>query len=230
MRSTVTLYDGPAWVDIENESTVPVDVAFPFAINGRRVIWDVPAGRDAAEPPVERLVHLRWVAVEDGARVALFRSLDAPYVSAPNPSTLVSNAPAGVTRYRLRLTETGDPAWRFGWNAEPFLTAPVPGTRGGALPTAGALLEIEQAGVAVLALKPADVGDGVIVYVQDLSGFTRTVAVRPGVLTFDIAWRVDFVERELGPATPDRDGGVLVPVSPHGVAAVRLGGVRVRGT
>ncbi len=229
MRSTVTLYDGPSWVDIENESTAPADVAFPFAIAARRVAWDIPAGRDAAEPPVERLVHLRWIALEEGARTALFRSLDAPYVSVPDGSSLVSTAPAGATRYRFRVAETGDPAWRFGWNAEPFVTAPVARGGSGGLPTAGALLEVEQAGVAVLAMKPADLGDGAIVYLQELTGLARTVAVRPGVLTFDGAWRVDFVERDLGPAATDREGGVLVPVPAYGVAAVRLVGVRLRG-
>jgi hypothetical protein len=230
MRSTVTLYDGPAWVDVENVAPVSVDVAFPFAIAARQVTWDIPAGRDLAEPPVERLVHLRWIALEDGARAALFRSLDAPYVAVPDASTLVSTAPTGATRYRFRVTETGDPAWRFGWNAEPFLTAPVPGGRRGGLPTAGALLEVEQTGVAVLAMKPADLGDGVIVYLQELTGLARTVAVRPGVLTFDAAWHVDFVERDLGRAPADGDGGVLLPVSAYGVVAVRLVGVRLRGT
>ena len=91
------------------------------------------------------------------------------------------------------------------------------------------MLDVADPTVAVLAIRPAEDGVGVMVFLQELGGPTREVAVRPGLLAFDAAVLTDLAERDVRPATDAAGGGVLVPLESLGYAAVRLLGVRLGG-
>jgi hypothetical protein len=110
------------------------------------------------------------------------------------------------------------------------LTAVV--TSGGgdrSLPTFGRLLDVGDPTVAILAIRPADDGVGVMVWLQELGGPSRDIAVRPGVLAFDGALLTDLAERDRREAAPAPGGGILVPIEASGWAGVRLFGVRLGG-
>jgi hypothetical protein len=92
----------------------------------------------------------------------------------------------------------------------------------GRLPRHDALLYVDQPGVAIIGIKPADDGNGVVVYVQELMGSSRYVSLGTGLLTFGAARIVDFIERDTGQEAHPVPKGVLVPLAAWGVAAVRL--------
>ena len=235
VRSTVTVYDDLPWIDIENESapvgTSPMQYLFGFDAPEPHLMWEVPAGHEEATAPLRRVAHLRWVSLESQQGSVLFRGHDAPFVSVLDDGTLVSYGPRGRARYRLAVSS--DPvsaatATRFGWGAEPFVTVRVDGGGSRRLPRYGGLVSVDQPGVAVLDVKRAWNGDGVIVFLQELMGSGRFVSLGSGLLSFEAAAAVDMLERETGEEATLVPGGVLSYLPPWGVTALRLTGLGLR--
>lgn len=234
VRTTVTLYDALPWVDITNDAAAvgerAMEYLFAFDLPEPRASWEVPAGHEQSAAPVYYVAHLRWLAVSSGRGSAMLRGLDAPFVSVMRDGTVLAHGPRGRARYRVAVSpEPADPtlAARFGWGAEPLLAARVDRQPAGRLPRHGPLIVVDQPGMAIVGLKPADDGNGTIVYVQELLGMSRFVTLGAGVLRFASGRRVDFLERDLGEVTPVPDG-VAFDISAWGVAAVRLLDVSVR--
>ncbi len=232
-RTTVTLYDALPWVDIENIAAVaPVQYRFAFAAPEPKVRWEIPAGYEEAVAPIERFAHLRWLSLEAGSDAVLFRGLDSPYLTAWSDGTIQSHAGPGRARFRLETDIAPVPVMtcaRFGWGTEPFEVVPVAENPQGRLPRFGRLLMLDQPSAAIVGLKWADDGDGVIVYVQELSGTTSFLSLGYGLLAFDGARQVDFLERDfLGEVTEVPDGVAFQP-RPWGTTALRLVGVRLNG-
>ncbi len=234
LRTTVTLYGALPWIDVTNDAVAvgerAMEYLFAFDLPDARASWEVPAGHEESIAPVYRVAHLRWLAVTSRRGAALFRGLDAPFVSVMRDGTVLAHGPRGRARYRISVTS--DPveptlAARFGWGAEPLITAPVERQPRGGLPRHGALIVVDQPGVAIVGLKPADDGRGVIVYVQELLGASRFVSLGGGVLSFGSGRKVDFLERDLE-ETSTVPGGVAFGISAWGVAAVRLLDVTLR--
>jgi len=107
------------------------------------------------------------------------------------------------------------------------LTARVEPSNTGLLPTFGNIFDIDRVGIAVLGIMTPYDHDGVIVYLQELLGVERQVSVRPGVVRFDTARLVDYLERDKGEPLGLADAGVMVPVRGRGVTAVRLSGLEL---
>jgi hypothetical protein len=235
-RSTVTAYDALPWVDVENHVGIqPRDALqyrFEFVAPDAQVRWEVPAGHRESAAPVEHAVHLRWLAMRSGLDTVLFRGLDTPYVSVRAGGTIVSFAPAGRARFRFRAAsfpaDVVDCA-RFGWGAEPFVAVPVAENARGTLPRFGKLLILDQPEAAIIGLKPADDGNGLIVYVQSLIGQSSFLSLGPGLLTFDGGRKVDFLERDLEGQITSVPDGVAFQSPGWGVTALRLLNVRLSG-
>ena len=230
--TTVTVYDSMPWLDIENRAqgagSQAMEYHFAFALRKPRVIWEIPAGSEKSAAPLHRIEHLRWIQLSDDNTHVLFRGMTAPIVSVTREGILTSYAPHGLSRYRLSLASAFSPAdtpWVFGWEAEPFVTARVFENGAGTLPTYGSLFSVDQVGAAVLGLKPADDDRGVILYIQELLGVDREIAVGNGILSFASIRTVDFLERDLADLSPPTAGMARVPVPANGVVAVRLLGV-----
>lgn len=238
LHTTYTAFESLPWLDIQNRfdpigTPGPIAYRFGFADPDARISWDVPAGWRRGQPPLGLLTHLRWLGVSAAGWTMLFRGYDAPAISVESSGTLVSHAAPGVSRYRLRFDDATDSwaeAWRFGWETEPFVTAAVAGPSGGSLPTAASWLAIDQSDVALLGVKRADDADGAILYLHELSGTPRTVSLQPGLLRFQSARRVDFVERDLGPIDGMVGEGVWVELAPHEIVTVRLRELSSSGT
>lgn len=239
-RCTITSYDALPWIDIVNETAAagagagagPIPWEFRFAMDAPRVRWEIPAGWDEAAAPVDGLLHLRWLALEAAAGTVLLSAPDAPFASVSGDGGVTAVAAPGRTRLRLQVGPgpigPGDAA-RFGWGIDPFVTARVVATTRGSLPRVGALLVVDQPGVAMVGLKPADDGNGVIVYLQELLGAGRFVSVGAGLLGFRRARVVDYLERDTGEDAAPVTEGAFVSIRPNGVVALRLEDVRLRG-
>jgi hypothetical protein len=98
------------------------------------------------------------------------------------------------------------------------------------LPSFGRLLVVDQPGVVVLGLEPARRKEAVVVYLQELTGRTRTITLGAGLLGFEDAKLVDLIEREQGSPAWVIPGGVGVVVPGSGVRALELLGVRLART
>ena len=235
-RTTVTLYDALPWMDVENNVPVrpvaPIQYGFAFAAPEPNVRWEIPAGYEEAAAPVERFAHLRWLALEAGPDAVLFRGLDSPYLTAWSDGTIQSQAGPGPARFRLETDLAPVPVMtcaRFGWGTEPFEVVPVAENPRGRLPRFGRLLMLDQPSAAIVGLKWADDGDRVIVYVQDLSGMSSFLSLGYGLLAFDGARQIDFLERDLPGEVTVVPDGVAFQSRPWGVTALRLLGVRLNG-
>ncbi len=239
LTTTVTGYESLPWIDVTNEfhaergSTAQYD--YHFNVDRPHVAWETPVGFEEAEPPVGPVAHFRWLRLRSGDDwQVLFRGLDAPYAACDASGRIVSLAPTGRSRYRLQLASPyapPDEPWHFGWSTEPLVVVPVAAssTRRGTLPRFGRLLGFDEPGVAVLGIKPADNGDGAIVYLQELLGATRQAKLAAGILGFREARHVDALERHLGELPVSPEPAVTVPLPAHGVVVVRLLDLFVRG-
>lgn len=233
VRSSVTVYDGLPWVDIANEvmqqgAALP-DATFAFGLKVSLVEWEIPAGYLEAAAPVE-CAWLRWVRLSGDSGSVLIGGFETPLATIGEDGLVVARSAGGRARYRLAVQPAGheryreDP-WRHGWSMEPFLTASVLGTGSVTLPSFGSLVETSDPGAAILGLEPqADYS--VVVYVQELLGITRTVAVRSGVLRFSEARLTDLVGRDRAPLEA-ADGQVRFELRARSVAAVKLLDLRV---
>lgn len=233
IQTVVTIYQRLPWIDIVNRAEAPGDEAlayrFAFGLHGAGVEWEIPAGVERATPP-RYCEHLRWLRLTGERGTALLAARQSAAAQLDQDGTLTSYGPRGECRYRIGVSGVAafafpeDP-WRFGWGIEPSVTAPVPGTGGATLPTFGTLLVVDQPGVALVGMQPAEDGNGVIVYLQELSGRTRVATLGAGLIAFADARLVDLVERDLGAPAMVMRNGVGVMLAGHGVAAVRLLGV-----
>jgi hypothetical protein len=241
--STVTLYDALPWVDVVNEVERWDGQAgraweFEFAGEIDEVRWDVAGGSLAAAPPVA-VAPLRWLALHAGpgatllaVRGVLAASIADGRLALQHADTTSASATVAPEPLRLRLAShdgflLSDDPWRFGFSLESLIAVAAPGAGAGRLPTFGRLFDVADPAVAVVGVKLADDGVGVLLYLMDLAGVARGVPVRPGVLTFDGATLTDLTERDRGPADREPGGGVLVPLPERGYAAARLLGIRL---
>ncbi len=240
LTTTVTGYESLPWIDITNdyqpESGQTVRYDHHFNVDHPRVTWETPAGFEEASLPVGPVPHLRWLRLEsqDDWQV-LFRGIDAPFAACDDNGRVVSLAPEGCTRFRLKLASPyapPDEPWHFGWSTEPFVVEPVRAAsdQRGALPRFGNMLTVHEPGVAVLGVKQADNEDGAVVYVQELLGVARDVNLAAGLLGFGAARRGDLLERHLGELTVTPEPAVTVPLPAHGVVVVRLLDLFLQGT
>ncbi len=231
VRSTITIYQRLPWVDVVNVADLASGAAMPygfaFAVDVAAVEWEIPAGVGRGTPPCD-CTHLRWLRIKgSGERGAFLAALQGATARVDAAGVLTSYGPPGESRYRIAVHPAGafrsaDDPWRFGWGMEPYVTAPVPGTGGATLPSFGSLLVIDQPGIALVGMQPAADGNGVIVYLQELTGRARTATLGGGIIGFADARRVDLLERDLGAPAMVMRNGVGVALAPNGVAALRL--------
>jgi hypothetical protein len=234
ITSTVTLYDELPWLSLKNETEVvrsqEVPYRFEFGLNEPLVTWEVPAGYDESSAPVSLLEHLRWVRLADADGALLIRGLDAPFASVELDGSLTSHAPDGLSRYRLAPLSrysSQDQPWVFGWDTEPMSVVRSEPNGTDILPRFGSILTVEKVGVTVLGIAPAAEGYGVIVYLQETLGVSREISVAPGVLRFEYAEAVDYLERYKEQLAVGPDGVINLPIPANGVVAVRLSGVEL---
>lgn len=230
VRTSVTLYQSLPWVEIENSAEAvggdPVPYHFSFSLDQPQVEWEIPLGRAAARPPLERLTPLRWIRLSGPSGQALVSSMDTPFAAVSESGELICLGPRGTARFRIAVAPPGgrpldDEPWRFGWSTEPIFTAPAEGRGGTALPGSGSLLETREPGIAVLGLEP-EPGGSLVVYVQELLELERRFVLGFGLLRFGQARLIDFMGRERESLQVDEDLGAIVPLAARGVAAVRL--------
>jgi hypothetical protein len=237
VRSMVTIYQGLPWVDLVNEAPDAGERApeyrFAFTPGVSGVEWEIPAGAARGAAPLA-FTHLRWVRLLGGRGTVSLASRDAAWANVSEDGTLTSYGPRGSAGYRLAVSPPGgfaypDAPWQLGWSVEPLLAAPVPGTGGARLPSFGSLLVIDQPYVALVSLQAARDGNGLIVYLQELSGRARVATLGAGLIGFDDTRLVDLVERDLGPPAMAMVNGAGVTLAAHGVVALRLLGPRLAG-
>jgi hypothetical protein len=232
--TTVTVYDELPWVEIENRTASgavgPVrEWEFAFAQPPERVVWEVPGGTAEATPPHDRLTPIRWTALRSADGTVLVGTERVTDGAVDPAGWLLLRSP-GACRVRVgwhRGYLLPDDPWRFGFAMRPLVGVRADGRGDGRLPTFGRMLDVADPTAAVLAVRPAGDGVGIMVFLQDVGGPSREVVVRPGLLAFDGALLTDLVERDLRPAAEAPGGGVLVPLESLGYAAVRLVGVRL---
>jgi hypothetical protein len=117
---------------------------------------------------------------------------------------------------------------RFGWSSVPFTVAPVAANPGGRLARFGSLLILDQPDAAIVGLRPSLDDDSAVIYVQNLNGADRLLTLGHGLLSFDDARQVDFLDRNPGELLTSVPDGFALPSAPWGVTAVRLSGLRIR--
>jgi hypothetical protein len=234
-RSVVTLYDSLPWIDIDNhipaELAEPSECAFFFALDGPTVRWEIPAGDSRAQAPVSRAAHIRWVTLTAELQSVAFGAMDAPFFSARRDGTLVSYLPSGRSRIRFRPADFSmfvEDGARFGWSTVPFTIVPVTANPEGRLARFGSLLIVDQPDAAIVGLRSSVAEDSALVYVQNLSGADRFLTLGYGLLSFDDARRVDFLDRSPGEPLTSVPDGIALPSAPWGVTALRLSGLRIR--
>lgn len=229
VRSTITLLDALARVEIENSveavGDAPPEYRFALPLDGAAVEWEVPAGVRRARAPVGPFAALRWIRLSGAPGSVLVGSLDAPFAAVTESGELVIPGPQGVARFQIALRPATtypprDDAWRFGWSSEPFLTAPVTGRGNAGLPSFGSLLELDEPGVMILGIEPRGAGR-VVVYLQEVLGLGRRFSLRGGLLRFEEARVADLLGRPGGAA-------VAVTLPAYGVVALSLQGVSLR--
>ncbi len=234
VRSRYTVYDTLPWLDIENlgehEGNSPIEYRFSFALERPAVSWERPVGSVTQLAPVGEFVHLRWIRFQQEGRSVLFRGYHTPVASVSQDGMLINLAPPGIARFRLLFDGMSLVSpWRFGWDSEPLHAVPASPGGSGLLPSAGSLFTVDQDEIAVLGVKPADDGDGLIAFLQDVKGEPRLVSLQPGLLRFREARRVDFVERDIGSVDGTLDEGVIVRMAGNQIVALRLRGLWLAG-
>jgi hypothetical protein len=232
--TTVTVYEDLPWVEIENRTESggagpSRDWTFDFAPAVERIVWEVPGGTAEAPPPHDSLAPIRWTALR-GAGGAILLGADPVTTGNVSPAGRVALRAPGTCRFRVGWHGgylLPDDPWRFGFGMRPLVAVRTDGRGDRRLPTFGRMLDVADPTIAVLAIRPAEDGVGIMVFLQELGGPSREIPVRPALLAFDGAVLTDLAERDVRPA-PDAPGsGVFVPIESLGYAAVRLLGVRL---
>ena len=103
----------------------------------------------------------------------------------------------------------------------PLGVRPIEAGSAGALPARHSLLEADDPGVVVTALKPADAGDGRVVRLYEAFGGRRRLRLRsPGATR---AERVDLLEQATDTeALPVIDGEIELELRPFELVTLRL--------
>ena len=239
MRTVVTAYDDNSWIDVENviDGTQSVDeIEFNLARRVTRVAYETPVGWEEDAPPTSWYAHLRWMELhtDEDARL-LMRGFDTPWARVDADPTadetvLRSMCPMTGSRFRLQISGSyagPDERWYFGWRGDPLHAAAVPGTGTRSIPSYGRFVQTDI-GALLIGLREDDLG-GLIAYVQDITGADRTVSVRPGLLSFTDARRVDLIGRDMGEPLPLEEGAVKVRLPRYGVTALHIRGVSLAG-
>jgi len=236
LTSRVTIYYGLPWADVENVAdpgTSPDgECRFDLSLAPEEVSREVAGGAVHVAPPVERATMRRWLALRAASETVFFGAGAPATVTVTTAGQVIMHGTGGTARFRLarrRGFVLPDEPWRFGFGMAPLIAVPAPGSGTLRLPTFGRLLDVADPSVAVVGIKDADDGRGLVVYLMDLAGLAREVTVRPGVLAFEGAMETDLTERDRGTLNPAPSGGVLVPLDAGGYAALRLLGARVAG-
>jgi hypothetical protein len=237
VQSIVTVYDHLPWIDIENRVGHPepdrMAYTFEFTVPNPTVRWEIPAGYHEDRPPLRYVPYLRWLALDGASSSLLIGGPQTPYAGVGLDGYLEFLAPFADTRFRILPSESTPSiadCTRFGWGLEPLRAVPVAGTTTGVAQRFGHAVVLDQPDVALIGLKAADDGDGIVAYVQNLTPDERFVSIGFGLLAWSDAHRVDLRERHIDARTMPVADGVAFDVPAHGVAAVRLTGVRLRGT
>lgn len=196
--------------------------------------------------------HAHWVWLHESQDGVLWSAPDAPLVTlndlfrgawrrsiAPD-GTLFSYATNNywhtnyaaqqqgllTLRYRLSLLAPGDPAEpvRRGWGAcDPlYLGPPYVNTVPGTLVARDSALFIPDRSVLVVGAKPADDGEGMILKLLDVQGLARSIGVWPSAYRFQLARRVNLVEKNGEALTVSGDRHAGVDLKAWGIGAARL--------
>ncbi len=238
VETWVTVYRHEGWIDVENRAEAVGEAAVPyrfdFALTRPELLWETPLGTAGGVGLPKRVVALRWIRLSGREGRAYVSAIDAPVASLKEDRGLIFWGPRGRARFRVAVashTEFAreDEAWRFGWSIEKFVAIPVTGGSDFGLPRWGSLFTLGEPGVALLGVEPTAPGE-TTVYLQELLGMGRRLAVRPGVLTFESAALLDLSGKTLESIAKDPVAGVTVPLAPNGVAALRLRGVALART
>jgi hypothetical protein len=137
-----------------------------------------------------------------------------------------SQGGAARFRFRISLLAPGDAAEpvRRGWAAcDPLYMSPsyTNDTPGPLIAKDRALFYADK-NMMIVAAKPADDGEGVIVKLLDVAGQARAVGVWPAAYTFKQARRTNLVEQNGDAIAIGGDGRAAVDLAAWGVAAARL--------
>jgi hypothetical protein len=236
VQSVVTVYDHLPWIDVENRVGHPeqdgMAYTFEFAVPNPTVRWEIPAGHHEDAPPLRYVPYLRWLALDGASGSLLIGGPQTPYAGVGRDGYLEFPAPSTHTRFRI-LPSGSTPSiadcTRFGWGIEPLRAIPVTGMTTGVAPRFGHAVVLDQPDAALIGLKAADDGNGIVAYIQNLTPDERFVSIGFGLLAWSDAHRVDLREHHSDAPTMPVADGVAFDVPAHGVAAVRLTGVRLRG-
>jgi len=129
-------------------------------------------------------------------------------------------------RFRLSLLPAADAAEpvRRGWAASDplWMSGPYDNATQGPLITKDRALFFADPGVLLLAAKPADDGEGIIVRLLDITGNARPVSLWPAAYRYVQARRTNLVEMNGDSLPVAADGRASVPLAAWGVSAVRL--------
>jgi hypothetical protein len=235
LQTVVTAYDHLPWLDVENRAEGAdrdrMDYSYEFAVRDPTVRWEIPAGHREGRPPRRYVPYVRWIALDGADGSVLIGGPHTPYAGIGLAGRLEFPAAGGTARYRILVSSTAPTpveCARFGWALEPLRVVPVAGTAGGSAQRFGHAVVLDQPDAAMIGLNPANDGNGLIAYVQNLTPDTRFASLGYGLLEWTDARLVDLREREIGGRARPVPDGVAFDVPPWGVVAVRLTGVRLR--
>ncbi len=234
--SIVTAYDDLPWIDIEHRTENPererFDYTFDFALVSPTVRWGIPAGHQEGRPPLRYIPVGHWLVLDGENGSILISGSRTPYAGIGLDGRV--NFPGAVGRSRFRIQTTPAPpsiadCTRFGWGAEPLRAVGVAGSASGSADRFGHAVVLDQTDAALVALRPAADGDGIVAYVQNLTAERRFVTLGFGLLMWAEARRIDLREQEIAERTSAVPEGVTFDLPGWGVAGVRLTRVRLRG-
>jgi hypothetical protein len=235
VTSRVTVWDALPWVEFENLADGGVAIGpwhFDLAEPPGELAHEVAGGAVTLTSPVAAFRTIRWTALRNENRTTYFGTGSPDTLSLDAGGSLTAAGAGPATRFRIGIQRgivLPDDPWRFGFGMLPLVAVTAPGSGSARFPTFGSLLDVPDPAVALVDLREADDGVGLIGYLMDLAGVARDILIRPGVLQFESALLTDLVERDSGPLPPAPGGGLAVPIEPHGYVAFRLLGVRVAG-
>lgn len=233
VTTCLTLWDARDRLSIENVSAVvgtePISCRFAFRPAARAVRWEMPGGAASGAPPVAPDALYRWLALDGPEGSVMLAAPDTPAARVDEAGVLSFEAPDGAARYLLHcaaIPSETEP-WRLAAELDPLVAVPAAGTGSVPIPTFGRTVAVDEPGVLVAGIKPADDGLGVIVYLHETLGVPRSVLLSGELLRFTSAIRCDLVERDQGMLELAGDSLVAVPVAARGFSAVRLLGAHL---
>ena len=183
------------------------------------VLW---SGRDTPLCTLNDLVRGAWrrSIVPDGT---LFAYAMNNYW---HTNYAASQGGAARFRFRISLLAPGDAAEpvRRGWAAcDPLYVSPSYSNEApGPLIAKDRALFYADKNMMIVAAKPADDGEGIIVKLLDISGQARAVGVWPAAYAFKQARRTNLVEQNGEALVVGGDGRTSVDLTAWGIAAARL--------